>query len=279
MSNQEGDNSSGAKIDEFTNGSFSDNKETTEKETTTNDATEKETTVDSRTDEIRCQSKGDNSSEAKIDELSKGSFSDNKETTAKDATAKETPRIDEKRCQSKGDNSSEAKIYELSKGSCSDNEEDSKNGTLPSEDAKAKETRVESRLSGSMTDLAVNCVTPDSFIPSNTPTYETSVVARRVQPDCCREETFPTLVSGNSVLDDEDLVSNNASLGRGERLAPSKRKAIIVNMDSNVSSTLSKGDSDNLIPDALPSKLGGNESCSKRIRYLLLNDSKWYQFQ
>jgi len=238
-SNQEGDNSSGAKIDEFTYGSFSDNKETTAKETT----------VDSRIDEIRCQSKGDNSSEAKIDELSKGSFSDNKETTPKDATAKETTvssRIVEKRCQSKGDNSSGAKVDELSKGSCSDNEEVSKNGTLPSEDAKSKETKVDSRLSGP---IAENCVTPGSL---------------------------PTLMSGNSVLDDENLVSNNASLGRGERLAPSKRKAITVNMDSNVSSTLSKGDSINLIPDALPSKLGGNESCSKRLRYLLLNDSKWY---
>jgi len=90
--------------------------------------------------------------------------------------------------------------------------------------------------------------------------------------------SLATLVSGNSVLDDEYLVSNNASLGRGERLAPSKRKAITVNMDSNVSSKLSKGNRSNLIPDALPLKLGGNESCSKRIRYLLLNDSKWYQF-
>jgi len=103
-----------------------------------------------------------------------------------------------------------------------------------------------------MTNLAENCATPGSL---------------------------PTLVSGSSVVDVEDFVSNNASLGRGERLAPSKRKQITVNMDSNVSSTLSKGDSSNLIPDALTSKLGGNESCSKRIRYLLLNDSKWYQFQ
>ena len=148
-SNQEGDNSSGAKIDEFTNGIFSDNKETTAKETTPKDATAKETTVDSRIDEIRCQSQGDNSSEAKIDESSKGNFSDNKETTAIDATAKETTvssRIVEKRCQSKGDNISGPKVDELSKGSCSDIEKVSKNGTLPSQDAKAKEIRVDSRF-------------------------------------------------------------------------------------------------------------------------------------
>jgi len=218
--------------------------------------------------------------------LSKGSCSDNEEVSKngtlpfEDGKAKETrvdSRTDEPRCQSKVDNSIGAKIDELSKGSCSDNKEVSKNGTLTSEDAKAKETRVNSRLSRPMTDLAENCVTPGSFIPSNTPTYVTSVVPRRVQPDCCGEETLPTLVSGDSVFDDDDLVSNNAGLGGGEKLAPSKRKAITMDIDSNVPSSLSKGDSSNVIPDALPSKLGDNESCSKRIRYLLLNGSKWYQ--
>jgi hypothetical protein len=220
--------------------------------------------------------------------LSKGSCSDNEEVSKngtlpfEDGKAKETrvdSRTDEPRCQSKADNSIGAKIDELSKGSCSDNKEVSKNGTLTSEDAKAKETRVNSRLSGPMTDLAENCATPGSFIPSNTPTYETSVVPRRGQPDCCEEETLRTLVSGDSIFDDDDLVSNNAGLGGGEKLAPSKRKAITVDIDSNVPSSLSKGDRSNLIPDALPSKLGGNESCSKRIRYLLLNGSKWYQIK
>ncbi|CAJ2660729.1 unnamed protein product [Trifolium pratense] len=210
-----------------------------------------------------------------IKKLSIGNCSDNKEVSkngtlpSEDAKAKETrvdSSIDEQKCQSKGDNCSGAKIDELSKGSCSDINEVSKHGTLPSEDDKANETRVDSRLSGPMTNLAENNVTPGSFIPSNTPTYETSVVPIRVQSDCCREETLPTLASGNSILDDDDMVSNNAGLGGGENLAPSKRKVITVDTESNVSSTISKGDNANLIPDALPSKLGGNESCSKRTR-------------
>ncbi|XP_050883884.1 helicase protein MOM1 isoform X3 [Lathyrus oleraceus] len=165
-----------------------------------------------------------------------------------------------------GDNSSGDKIDELSKQSCSANKEVSKNATLPSEDAKAKETGIDSRLSRPMTSLAENNVTPVSFIPSNTPIHETSEVSRSAQPDCGREEAFPTLVSGNSILDDKDLDSNNVGLGGGENFAPSKRRVITVDMDSNVSSTLSKGDNCNMIPDALPSKLGGNKSCSKQIR-------------
>lgn len=129
-------------------------------------------------------------------------------------------------------------------------------------------------LSRPITNLAENSVTSGSFIPSNTPTHETSEVSRSAQPDCCREQTFPTLVSGNSKLDDKDLVSNNVGLDGGEKLTPSKRKVISMDMDSNVSSPLSKGDNCNMIPDALPSNLDGNKSCSKQIRYLLINDSK-----
>ncbi|KAL5082395.1 hypothetical protein RYX36_010816 [Vicia faba] len=163
-----------------------------------------------------------------------------------------------------GDKSSGDKTDELPKQSCSDNKDVSKNATLPSEDAKAKETGIDSRLSRPIMSLAENNVTPGSFIPSNTPTHETSEVFRSAQPDCCREETFPT--SGNSILDDKDLASNNVKLGGGEKLTPSKRKVITVDMDSNVSSTLSKGDNGDNILGALPSKLCGNKSCSKHIR-------------
>ncbi|XP_058780148.1 helicase protein MOM1-like isoform X2 [Vicia villosa] len=165
-----------------------------------------------------------------------------------------------------GDNSSGDKTDELSKQSCSDNKDVSNNATLPPEDAKAKETGVDSMLSRPITNLAENSVTSGSFIPSNTPTHETSEVSRSAQPDCCREQTFPTLVSGNSKLDDKDLVSNNVGLDGGEKLTPSKRKVISVDMDSNVSSPLSKEDNCNMIPDALPSNLDGNKSCSKQIR-------------
>lgn len=172
-----------------------------------------------------------------------------------------------------GDNNSGAKIDECSKGSCSDCKEVSKNGTLSSEDAIAKETRVDFRLSEPVTGLVGNDVTPGSFIPSNAPTHESSVVPERVQPDCCGEETLPMSVSRNSILD-EDLVRNSVGHDGGEKLVPSKRKGIMVDMDSDVSATLSKDDNCNLIPDGSPSKLGGNilgtdGSCSKRIRYLL----------
>ncbi|XP_004487086.3 uncharacterized protein, partial [Cicer arietinum] len=170
-----------------------------------------------------------------------------------------------------GDSSSGAKIDELSKESCSDCKEVSKNGALPSEDAKAKETRVDSRLSEPMTSLAENNVTPGLFIPSNAPPHDNSVVPKRVRPDCCREDPLSMLVSGNSILDDADFVSNNVGFDGGEKLAPSKIKEITVDMDSNDSSTLSKGDNCNLVHVAIPSRLGGNilgngDSCSRRIR-------------
>ncbi|RDX66560.1 hypothetical protein CR513_54659, partial [Mucuna pruriens] len=107
---------------------------------------------------------------------------------------------------------------------------------------------------------------------SNAAIYETGLAPERVQPDCCREETLQMLPSSNSILN-EDLNRNSVGhVSSVEKLVPSKRKGITVDMDSDVSATLAKGDNCNLIPDgSSPSQLGGNimgtdGSCSKRIR-------------
>ncbi|KAJ1409235.1 hypothetical protein SESBI_22960 [Sesbania bispinosa] len=160
-----------------------------------------------------------------------------------------------------GDNNKGGKIGECSKRSHTDCKEVSKNGTLPSEASKAKET-------GDVFPLSEPG--KGSVVPSNAPTYETSVVPERVQPDCCGEETLQMSVSRNSILD-EGLVRNIVGHDGGEKSVPSKRKGITVDMDSDVSASLSKDDNCNMIPNSSPSRLadnivGADGSCSKRIR-------------
>ncbi|KAH1143658.1 hypothetical protein GLYMA_12G175400v4 [Glycine max] len=142
----------------------------------------------------------------------------------------------------------------------------SKNGVLPSEDGKSKETRVDSGLSVPVKDLVENTVTLGSLAPSTAATYVASLAPESFQTDYRREK-------GNSILDEEDLISNSVGHdSSGETLVPSKRKGIMVDMDSDVSAMLAKGDNCNLVPDSgSPSQLGGNimgidGSCSKRIR-------------
>ncbi|KAG5119796.1 hypothetical protein JHK82_034216 [Glycine max] len=141
----------------------------------------------------------------------------------------------------------------------------SKNGVLPSEDGKSKETRVDSGLSVPVKDLVENTVTLGSLAPSTAATYVASLAPESFQTDYRREK-------GNSILDEEDLISNSVGHdSSGETLVPSKRKGIMVDMDSDVSAMLAKGDNCNLVPDSgSPSQLGGNimgidGSCSKRI--------------
>ncbi|KAK7261333.1 hypothetical protein RIF29_27642 [Crotalaria pallida] len=127
------------------------------------------------------------------------------------------------------------------------------------------------RLNGPAKGLLENNVTLGSLQPSNA-THETTVALQSVQPDCIEEETLQMLVSTSSnVLSDENLVKNSVGHDSGEKLIPSKRKGIIVDMDSNVSATLVNDNSCNLIAEVGPSRLGGSilgtgEPCSKRRR-------------
>jgi len=153
----------------------------------------------------------------------------------------------------------------------------SKNGVLLSEDGKSKEMRVDHGLSGPLKDLVENNVSLGSLAASNAATFENGLAPKSIQPDCLREETLQMLVSHNSVLD-EDLIRNRVGYdSSGDKLVPSERKGIMVDMDSDVSASLAKGNNNcNLVPDcSSPSVLGGNimgteGSHSKRIRYLLL---------
>ncbi|KAH1218978.1 Helicase protein MOM1 [Glycine max] len=132
------------------------------------------------------------------------------------------------------------------------------NVALPSEDGKSKEMRVDTGLSGPVKDLVENTMTLDSLAPSNAATYETGLASESFHPDYCREETLQVLVSSNSILD-EDSIRNGVGDHRGENLIPSKSKEITVDMNSDVSSMLAKGDNCNLTPDASSlSRLGGN---------------------
>ncbi|TKY48545.1 Helicase protein MOM1 [Spatholobus suberectus] len=172
----------------------------------------------------------------------------------------ELPKEESKRINKsnqEGGNNSGGKIDECSKGSHSDCKEVFKNGTLPSEDGKSKEMRVDSGLGGPVKDLVENTVTLGSLAPSNAATYETGLASESIQPDYCREETSQMLVSSNSILG-EDLIRNSVGDDRGEKLIPSTRKGITMDVDSDVSVRLANGDNCNLIPDGSPSRLGGN---------------------
>ncbi|KAK7324927.1 hypothetical protein VNO77_28877 [Canavalia gladiata] len=147
-----------------------------------------------------------------------------------------------------GGNNGGGKIDEFSEGSHSDCKEVSRTGMLPSEDARAKEIRVDSGLSTLVKDLVENNATLGSLVPSNAATNE---------PDCCGEEALQMLASRNSILD-EYLFRNSVGLDRDAKSVLSKRKGITVDMDSDVSAALAKGDRCNSIPDGSPSRLGGN---------------------
>ncbi|XP_027341127.1 helicase protein MOM1-like [Abrus precatorius] len=103
--------------------------------------------------------------------------------------------------------------------------------------------------------------------PSNAATDETGLVSKRVQPDCCGEETIHMLASRNFILD-EDLSKNSVGPNRGEKSVPSKRKGITEDNYLDVSVTFAKPDNCNFIPDGGSSRLNGDvtRSCSKRIR-------------
>lgn len=112
-----------------------------------------------------------------------------------------------------------------------------------------------------------------SSVPSNTPTNETCMVPESVQPNFSGEETLQMSMS-NSILDGE-LVRNGVGHDGGEMSILSKRKGMTVDMDSDVSASLSKDDNCNFIPNASPSMSGGNVigtdgPYSKRVRYELL---------
>lgn len=133
----------------------------------------------------------------------------------------------------------------------------SKNGVQLPRDGKSKEMIVDHGLSDPMKDLVENIVSLGLSAPSNAATFGTGLVPESIQPK---------VLIGNSVGYDSS----------GDKLVPSKRKGIMVDMDSDVSTTLAKGNNCNFVPScSSPSVLGGNimgtdGSHSKRIRYLLL---------
>ncbi|KAG4384645.1 hypothetical protein AAZX31_13G306000 [Glycine max] len=203
-----------------------------------------------RTDKLN---QGGNNGEGQIDECSKEShdceeISKNGVLSSEDGKSKEM-RVDI------GSSGSVKDLVEITmaQGSLAPS-----NVALPSEDGKSKEMRVDTGLSGPVKDLVENTMTLDSLAPSNAATYETGLASESFHPDYCREETLQLLVSSNSILD-EDSIRNGVGDRRGENLIPSKSKEITVDMDSDVSSMLAKGDNCNLTPDASSlSRLGGN---------------------
>ncbi|KAL2332024.1 hypothetical protein Fmac_019605 [Flemingia macrophylla] len=124
----------------------------------------------------------------------------------------------------------------------------------------AKDDNCKLNPDGSLLGLGGNTVGIDR--PSSAAIYETGMVPERVQPDGCREETLKMLPSRNFIVD-EDLIRNSVKHdSSGEKFIPSKRKGITVDMESEGSVTLAKGDNCNLIPDGM----GTGEPCSKRMR-------------
>ncbi|CAJ1955921.1 unnamed protein product [Sphenostylis stenocarpa] len=150
---------------------------------------------------------------------------------------KEPNKIDK---SNQGGNNDGGKIDECFEGSHSDcGEEISKNDELPSKDNKLKEMRVDSGLNGPVNDLVQNTITLGSLAPSNAATYEAGLAPRRI-------------------LDEDDLIRNFVGDNRGEKSIPSKSKEITVDLDSNISATLVKGDNCNLISDSSsPSRISG----------------------
>ncbi|XP_052726380.1 helicase protein MOM1 isoform X4 [Vigna angularis] len=129
----------------------------------------------------------------------------------------------------------------------------SKNGVQLPQDGKSKEMIVDHRLSDPMKDLVENIVSLGLSASSNAATFGTGLVPESIQP--------------------KDLIGNSVGYdSSGDKLVPSKRKGIMVDMDSDVSATLAKGNNCNFVPScSSPSVLAGNimgtdGSHSKRIR-------------